>query len=99
MNVVYRKELVMKRLFVAFLSCIVVLTSSSCRKSTIISPESGGNPNLANWTVLVYLGGTNNLEPLMEEDINLLEKIGSNPKFNMWFSFPENQSAEKRFVI
>ena len=97
MNVVYRKELVMKRLFVVFLGCIVVLTSSSCRKSTIISPESGGNPNLANWTVLVYLGGTNNLEPLMEEDINLLEKIGSNPKFNMVVQFSRESVGGEAF--
>ncbi|MCE5224206.1 clostripain-related cysteine peptidase [bacterium] len=87
----------MKRLFIVFLSCIVVVSSSSCRKRTIISPEGSGSPNLANWTVLVYLGGTNNLEPLMENDINLLEKIGSNPKFNMVVQFSKESTGGEAF--
>ncbi|MDD4664207.1 MAG: clostripain-related cysteine peptidase [Caldisericia bacterium] len=87
----------MKRLFIVFLGCIVIISSASCRKRTIISPEGSGSPNLANWTVLVYLGGTNNLESLMEDDINLLEKIGSNPKFNMVVQFSKESTGGEAF--
>jgi len=87
----------MRRVFIVFLSVILVFSLASCKKKTIISPEGNANPNLANWTVLVYLGGTNNLESEMAKDLNLLEKIGSNPKFNIVVQFSKESLGGEAF--
>ena len=71
-----------KVLSLLFILCFIV-SVSSCQKKKIYSAEGNAMPAAANWTVLIYMGGTNNLEAVMDNEINFLEKVGSNPKFHI----------------
>lgn len=73
----------MKKAFVFVLFLCLLSTSISCQKKKIYSAEGASVTASANWTVMFYMGGTNNLESVLNQEINLLEKIGSNPKFNI----------------
>jgi hypothetical protein len=76
------EENVKKVLILFFILCFFG-SSISCQKKPIYSATGGNTTPSANWTVMFYMGGTNNLEEVLESEINLLEKIGSNPKFNI----------------
>ncbi len=39
-------------------------------------PEVPATPNIADWTVLVYMGGDNNLEEFLENDMDEFERAG-----------------------
>jgi hypothetical protein len=73
----------MRKVFLLLFILCFLGSSVSCQKKPLYSAEGSGVTPSANWTVMIYMGGTNNLEPVLEQEINLLEKIGSNPKFNI----------------
>lgn len=90
-----------KRVMILLILIFLTISSFSCRK-TIVNPSSQQTEPLANWTLLFYMGGTNNLEDDLFKELNQLEKIGSNPKFNMLVQFSrlsENGKATRYYVI
>lgn len=46
-----------------------------------------GQPTAKKWTVMVYIGGDNNLESPAIEDINEMEQVGSNDDINIVVQF------------
>lgn len=89
-----------KSIILIILIFAISLSLLSCKKTITVPTGVQTNP-IANWTLLFYFGGTNNLEELMDYNINQLEKIGSNPKFNIVVQFSrlsENGKATRYYI-
>jgi len=66
----------MKKILILFFILCFFGSSISCQKKPIYSATGGNTTPSANWTVMFYMGGTNNLQEVLESEINLLEKRG-----------------------
>jgi len=88
------------------LEIIDTLTEASAT-STVIT-EIHQPPELAKWTVLVYLAADNNLEEAAIIDINEMEQVGSTPDVNVvveidrsnrFYSGHEDWSGARRYYV
>ncbi|MDI6860461.1 MAG: clostripain-related cysteine peptidase [Caldisericia bacterium] len=89
-----------KKFLILIFLLIITFSIIGCKRN-VTNPVGVQTEPIANWTLLFYMGGTNNLEDLMFYNINQLEKIGSNPKFNILVQFSklsENGKATRYYI-
>jgi len=62
---------------------LVLLALTSCKKGESESPNRNQHSSQAEWTIMVYVNGDNNLERAAIEDFNQMSKIGSSDEVNI----------------
>jgi hypothetical protein len=60
-----------------------LLLLCSCQDSTKSSSQQGKPSSIADWTVMVYVNGDNNLEQAAVEDFNEMAQVGSSSQVNL----------------
>ncbi|MGC8943045.1 MAG: clostripain-related cysteine peptidase [Caldisericia bacterium] len=83
-----------KKILILIMIVTFSLSFFSCKKK-VVNPSGQQTESLASWTLLFYLGGTNNIETWLNYNINQLENIGSNPKFHMVVQISRNSENGK----
>ena len=83
-----------RKLLILLIIVLTTISFFSCKKK-IVNPSGQQTESLASWTILFYLGGTNNIETWLNYNINQLENIGSNPKFHMAVQISRNSENGK----